>query len=88
MDHEQRIRLERVQLLYQQSPGLLVGLFFAGTAIFLFVLFEGRNVGSNVLYFWYAALIVLIVIRAILYQLFYRAENKALYVTKWVTLFD
>ncbi|VAW47480.1 hypothetical protein MNBD_GAMMA04-673 [hydrothermal vent metagenome] len=87
MDNEQRVKLEKVKLLYQQSPGLLVGLFFAGTAVFLFVLLEGRNVVSNALYFWYAALIVLITIRIVLYQFFQRAKEKLLNVTKWMMLF-
>jgi signal transduction histidine kinase/CheY-like chemotaxis protein len=88
MNNEQRVRLERVELLYQQSPGLLVGLFFAGTAIFLFVLLESSEVNLTVLYGWYLALINLIVVRAFLYKAFQRAEEKARYVIKWIGLFS
>ncbi len=88
MNHDQRVKLERVQLLYQQSPGLLVGLFFAGTAIFLFVLLEQNELHLNVLYGWYIALIFLIVVRFILYRIFQKVEKKELYLTKWIVLFS
>ena len=88
MNNEQRVKLERVKLLYQQSPGLLVGLFFAGTAMFLFVLLETPEVSLNVLYVWYAALVGLIVARAFLYRVFQKVEEKARYLTKWIVLFS
>ncbi len=87
MNNVHEIRMERVRLLYQQSPGLLGGSFFSGTAIFLFVLLQELASNIVVLYTWYLCLMVLIAVRIGLLIRFNKISATDFDVNKWIAYF-
>lgn len=87
MNIDTQVRKERLKLLYKQSPGLLVGLFTSGTAIFLFALLTNNEIDATILHGWYICLIVLIIFRGLLLRAFNKASHANLSVDSWVSYF-
>ncbi|NOR51556.1 MAG: response regulator [Gammaproteobacteria bacterium] len=69
MDIEQKILVERVRALYQQTPALFTGLLFSSAAI---AFFFWERAEQDVVRIWLASILILIVVRLFFVWKFYK----------------